>query len=131
MCAEKVIGIWNKTEGKTHSIADSRAAVERGFTVQITDQMFNDWVRPDLDKLAKPKVQALLRRGGRTAEITITVLSDGEDGVRGVVGWLGRKCEHRMDWFHVSRRLKRIRKQLFQLPSSPVYGCRVASIRET
>ena len=25
--------------------------------MQITDQMFNDWVRPDLDKLAKPKVQ--------------------------------------------------------------------------
>jgi hypothetical protein len=57
----------------------------------------------DLDKLAKPKVQALLRRGGRAAEITITVLSDGEDGLRGVVGWFGRKCEHRLDWFYVLR----------------------------
>jgi hypothetical protein len=30
----------------------------------------------ELDKLAKPKLQALLQRGGRAAEITITVLSD-------------------------------------------------------
>jgi len=80
----------------------------------------------DLDKLAKPKVQAHLRRAGRTAEITITVLSGGEDRLRGVVGWFGRKCEHRLDWFHVSPRLERTRKQLFQLPSSPVYGCRLA-----
>ncbi len=41
---EKVKGIWNKTEGRTHSIGDSRAG-SPGFTVQITDQMFNDWVR--------------------------------------------------------------------------------------
>jgi hypothetical protein len=52
----------------------------------------------DLDKLAKPKVQALLRRAGRTAEITITALSGGEDRLRGVVGWFGRKCKHRLDW---------------------------------
>jgi hypothetical protein len=47
-------------------------------------------------------------------------------GQRGVVGWFGRKCEHRLDWFHVSRRLERISKQLLCLPSSPVYGCRLA-----
>ena len=80
----------------------------------------------DLDKRAKPKVQAVLRRAGRTAETAITVLSDGEDGLRGVVGWFGRKCEHRLDWFHVSRRVEWIRNQLVHLPSSPVYGCRLA-----
>jgi hypothetical protein len=40
----------------------------------------------DLDKRAKPKVQTVLRRAGRTAETAMTVLSDGEDGLRGVVG---------------------------------------------
>ena len=71
----------------------------------------------DLDGRAKQKIQAVLRRAGRTAETAITVLSDGEDGLRGVVGWFGRKCEHRLDWFHVSRRLDRIHKLLLYLPS--------------
>jgi hypothetical protein len=79
----------------------------------------------DLDKPAKSKVQAVLRRAGRTAETAVTVLSDGEDGLRRVVGWFGRKYEHRLAWFHVSRRLERIRKQLLYLPSSPIYGCRL------
>jgi hypothetical protein len=80
----------------------------------------------DLDGRAKQKVQAVLRRAGRTAETAITVLSDGEDGLRGVVGWFGRKCEHRLDWFHVSRRLDRIHKLLLYLPDSPIYGSRLA-----
>jgi len=80
----------------------------------------------DLDQQAKQKGQAVLRRAGRTAETTITVLSDGEDGLRGVVGWFGRKCEHRLDWFHVARRLDRIHKLLLYLPHSPVYGYRLA-----
>jgi hypothetical protein len=80
----------------------------------------------DLDGRAKQKVQAVLRRAGRTAETAITVLSDGEDGLRGVVGWFGRKCEHRLDWFHVSRRLDRLHKLLLYLPRSPIYGSRFA-----
>jgi hypothetical protein len=80
----------------------------------------------DLDKRAKQKVQAVLRLAGRTSETSITVLTDGEDGLRGVVGWFGRKCEHRLDWFHISRRLDRIGKQLLYLPSSPIYGRRLA-----
>jgi len=80
----------------------------------------------DLDQGAKQKVQAVLRRAGRTAETAITVLSDGEDGLRGVVGWFGRKCEHRLDWFHISRRLDRIQKLLLYLPPSPIYGYRLA-----
>lgn len=80
----------------------------------------------DLDHRAKQTVQAVLRRAGRAANTALTALSDGEDGLRGVVGWFGRKCEHRLDWFHVSRRIEKIRKQLLYLPESPVYGWRFA-----
>jgi RNA polymerase sigma-70 factor (ECF subfamily) len=42
---EKVRVIWNKTEGRTHSIGDRRAGNRERVYVQVTDQMFNDWVR--------------------------------------------------------------------------------------
>jgi hypothetical protein len=42
------------------------------------------------------------------------------------VGWFGRKCEHRLDWFHISRRLDRLHKLLLYLPRSPIYGSRLA-----
>jgi hypothetical protein len=42
----------------------------------------------------------------------LRILSDGEDGLRGVVGtWFGKKCQHRLDWFHVARRIARIGKE--------------------
>jgi hypothetical protein len=25
-------------------------------------------------------------------------------------GWCGKRCEHRLDWFHIARRIERIRK---------------------
>ena len=71
----------------------------------------------DLDRKAKQKVQAVLRRCGRGPKTEMTVLSDGEEGLRGVVGWFG-KCQHRLDWFHISRRLERIRKDLLYLPAT-------------
>ena len=44
------------------------------------------------------------------------ILPDGEDGLRGVVGaWFGKKCEHRLDWFHVARRIARIEKEFLYL----------------
>jgi hypothetical protein len=39
----------------------------------------------DLDALAKPRVRALLRRYGRGPETALTVLSDGEKGMRTIV----------------------------------------------
>ncbi len=72
----------------------------------------------DLDGRAKQKVQAVLRHCGRGPKTDITVLSDGEDGLRGVVGWFGGKCRHRLDWFHVWRRLEKIRKDILYLPVS-------------
>jgi hypothetical protein len=54
------------------------------------------------DGQARQRVQAILRRCGRGPDTRIRILSDGEDDLRGVVGWFGKQCEHRLDWFHVS-----------------------------
>src|SRR5260370_12935898 len=40
---QRVFGI--KRKAKHTLLVTAEQAVERGFTVQITDQMFNDWVR--------------------------------------------------------------------------------------
>ena len=70
----------------------------------------------NLDCRAKQKVQAVLRRCGRDADTKLMLLSDGEDGMRGVVGWFGKNCCHRLDWFHVRRRFERIARDLLYLP---------------
>ena len=73
----------------------------------------------DLDPYAKRRVQAILRRCGRGQDTDLRILSDGEDGLRGVVGtWFGKKCEHRLDWFHVARWIARIEKEI---PVSPLW----------
>jgi hypothetical protein len=52
----------------------------------------------DLDPYSKRRVQAIFRRCGRGQDTDLRILSDGEDGLRGVVGtWFGKKCEHRLD----------------------------------
>jgi hypothetical protein len=78
------------------------------------------------DGQAKQRVQAILRRCGRGPDTKVRILSDGEDGLREVVGWFGKRSEHRLDWFHVARRIDSIGKQLLYLPESPVYGWRLA-----
>ena len=71
----------------------------------------------DLDPYAKRRVQAILRRCGRGEDTDLRILSDGEDGLRGVVdNWFGKKCQHRLDWFHVARRIARIEKEFLYLP---------------
>jgi hypothetical protein len=90
----------DRPQSRTHfEILTGRVERERGVGAAFA-------IVRDLDGRAKQKVQAVLRRAGRTPDTTITLLSDGEDGLRGVVGWFGRKCEHRLDWFHVSRRIE-------------------------
>jgi hypothetical protein len=80
------------------------------------------------DGQAKRRVQAILRHCGGGPDTKVRILSDGEDGLRGVVGWFGKRCEHRLDWFHVARRIDSIGKQLLYLPESPVYGWRLAAL---
>jgi hypothetical protein len=44
-----------------------------------------------------------------------------KDGLRGAVGtWFGKKCEHRLDWFHVARRIARIEKEFLYLPTGMI-----------
>lgn len=82
----------------------------------------------DMDPYAKRRVQAILRRCGRGQDTDLTILSDGEDGLRGVVGtWFGKKCQHRLDWFHVARRIKRIEKEFLYLPYGPDFQERLAA----
>src|SRR5271166_2524709 len=82
----------------------------------------------DLDPYAKRRVQAILRRCGRGQDTDLRILSDGEDGLRGVVGtWFGKKCEHRLDWFHVARRIARIEKEFLYLPYGDDFHERLAA----
>jgi hypothetical protein len=82
----------------------------------------------DLDPYAKRRVQAILRRCGRGQNTVLTILSDGEDGLRGVVGtWFGKKCQHRLDWFHVARRIARIEKEFLYLPYGHDFHERLAT----
>jgi hypothetical protein len=82
----------------------------------------------DLDPYAKRRVQAILRRCGRGQDTDLRILSDGEDGLRGVVGtWFGKKCQHRLDWFHVARRIARIEKEFLYLPYGDDFQERLAA----
>jgi hypothetical protein len=82
----------------------------------------------DLDPYAKRRVQAILRRCGRGQDTDVRILSDGEDGLRGVVGtWFGKKCEHRLGWFHVARRIGRIEKEFLYLPYGDDFQERLAA----
>jgi len=81
----------------------------------------------DLDSLAKQRLRAILRQCGRGPKTEITVLSDGEDGLRGLVGsWFGKRCRPRLDWFHVARRIERIRKGFLYLPYDQDFQQRIA-----
>jgi hypothetical protein len=47
--------------------------------------------------------------------------------LRGLVGtWFGKKCRHRLDWFHVGRRIEKIRKGLMYLPYQHDFQERIA-----
>jgi hypothetical protein len=58
----------------------------------------------------------------------LAILSDGEEGLRGVVGtWFGKRCRHRLDWFHVARRIARIEKEFLYLPYEHDFHERLAT----
>jgi hypothetical protein len=71
----------------------------------------------DQDGHAKQHVQALLRQSGRSLETKLRVVSDGEDGMRSLVGKLFNANEqHILDWYHIARRFEAIGKGLVYLP---------------
>jgi hypothetical protein len=73
----------------------------------------------DQDGHAKQHVPALLRQSGRSLETKLRVVSDGEDGMRSLVGKLFNANEqHTLDWYHIARRFEAIGKDLVYLPHS-------------
>jgi hypothetical protein len=73
-----------------------------------------------LDGLAKEGVRAVMRRCGRPPDTVVTVLSDGEDGMRTMLGrWLDPTLKHRLDRWHLYRRLEKMREGLIYLPLVP------------
>jgi hypothetical protein len=85
----------------------------------------------DQDGHAKQHVQALLRQSGRSLETKLRVVSDGEDGMRSLVGKLFNANEqHILDWYHIARRFKAIGKGLVYLPhvEDSNTGCRGTGI---
>jgi hypothetical protein len=71
----------------------------------------------DQDGHAKQLVQALLPQSGRSLETKLRVFSDGEDGMRSLVGKLFNANEqHILDWYHIARRFEAIGKGLVYLP---------------
>lgn len=60
----------------------------------------------DLDELSKERIRSSLRTAGRGPATKLTVLSDGEDAMQRMAGdWLSGFMEHRLDWFHLNRRI--------------------------
>jgi hypothetical protein len=61
----------------------------------------------DLDDFARERVRSALRRAGRGPTTKLIILSDGEDATPRMPGdWLKGNLEHRLDWFHLNRRIK-------------------------
>src|SRR3954447_10407343 len=57
------------------------------------------------DAAPKRRFCEVLRRQGLPADQPVTVLTDGGDSVRALVGNLPTGSEHHLDWFHVAMRL--------------------------
>ncbi|MGB5083155.1 MAG: ISKra4 family transposase [Methylocystis silviterrae] len=68
----------------------------------------------DLDGLARERVRSALRSAGRGPATDLTVLSDGEDAMRLMAGqWLNGRVEHRLDWFHLRRRIQWLGRSIY------------------
>jgi hypothetical protein len=57
------------------------------------------------DAAPKRRLREVLRRQGLPADQPVTVLTDGGDSVRALVGDLPAGSEHHLDWFHIAMRL--------------------------
>ncbi len=68
----------------------------------------------DLDDLVRERVRSALRAAGRGPATKLTVLSGGEDAMRLMAGqWLNGRVEHRLDWFHLRRRIEWLGRSLY------------------
>ena len=86
----------------------------------------------DLDDLARERVRSALRSAGRGSATKLTVLSDGEDAMRLMAGqWLNGRVEHRLDWFHLRRRIQWLGRSIYWTIDygEPAYEQRLARYR--
>ena len=86
----------------------------------------------DLNDLARERVRSALRSAGRGPATKLTVLSDGEDAMRLMAGqWLNERVEHRLDWFHLRRRIQWLERSIYWAIDydEPDYEERLASYR--
>ena len=86
----------------------------------------------DLDDLARERVRSALRSAGRGCTTKVTVLSDGEDAMRLIAGqWLNGRVEHRLDWFHLRRRIQWLGRSIYWAIDydEPAYEERLARYR--
>ena len=68
----------------------------------------------DLDDLARERVRYALRSAGRGPATNVTVLSNREDAMRLMAGrWLNGRVEHRLDWFHLRRRIQWLGRSIY------------------
>ena len=82
----------------------------------------------DRDGRAKQHLQALLRLRGRGPETKVRVVSDGQDGMRSMVGWwFNANEQHILDWYHIARRFEVIGRSLVYLPHIEDFKYRLSS----
>jgi hypothetical protein len=118
---------WHTRAGQRHQFEILTGRVEASQRGGVAFAVVRD-----LDPYTKRRVQAILRRCGRGQDTDLRILSDGEDGLRWVVGtWFGKKCQHRLDWFHVARQIARIEKEFLYLRWQSALLCLPSPNRKT
>jgi hypothetical protein len=88
---------WHDKQKKFEVIVGKSMAEER-------DHCYFGLVRSQ-DATPKRRLREVLRRQGLPTDQPVTVLTDGGDSVRALVGDLPAGSEHHLDWFHVAMRL--------------------------
>ena len=88
---------WHDKQKKFEVIVGKSMAEDR-------DDRYFGLVRSQ-DAAPKRRFCEVLRRQGLPADQPVTVLTDGGDSVRALVGDLPAGSEHQLDWFHVAMRL--------------------------
>ena len=88
---------WHDKQKKFEVIVGKSMAEDR-------DDRYFGLVRSQ-DAAPKRRFCEVLRRQGLPADQPVTVLTDGGDSVRALVGDLPAGSEHHLDWFHVAMRL--------------------------
>src|SRR3954453_3913296 len=89
---------------QTASLRHQKSSFNRQMGCRHAD-FTNNHATPQPEAGLRPKDFQALRRQGLPADQPVTVLTDGGDSVRALVGDLPAGREHVLDWFHVAMRM--------------------------